>query len=311
MISGITGVICLCFILLTGFKAQKFTNRAEANTPPIGEFIDVDGTQVHYVKKGTGPALILLHGAGGNLKDYDYDLIPELSKRYTVYAFDRPGHGYTDKLPSDGATLQQQSDLLHKATQRLGIKEAHIIGYSFGGALALNWALEKPDFIKGLVLVSSVSMPWPGEVHLNYRIMSKPVIGPAVMAAATAYLSDDYFRSSYASIFAPHPAPDAFMDHIGVNMSVRYKSFVENSRQLTDMRPQIVEQSKRYPSLKMPITLIHGIDDTSVPLQIHSQEFVKIVPQAMLQTIAGMGHAALQLAPKDVIQAIDIMIAAE
>lgn len=311
MISGIVGVICLCFIILTGIKAHNFTRRAEVTTPPIGAFIDVDGTRIHYLKKGSGPALILLHGAGGNLRDYEYNLIPELSERYTVIAFDRPGHGYTDKLTSNGATLQEQSDLLHKAAQKLGIIEAYIAGYSFGGALALNWALEKPDFIKGLVLVSSVSMPWPGEVHLNYRMMSKPIIGPAIMATATAYMSGAYFRSRYATIFEPHPASDDFMDYVGVNMSVRFPSFVENARQLTTMRPQIVAQSQRYSSLDMPITLIHGVEDTSVPLQIHAQEFVKHVPQAKLRTIAEMGHAALQLAPKDVIQAIDTMISAQ
>ncbi len=154
-------------------------------------------------------------------------------------------------------------------------------------------------------------MPWPGDVHLNYRIISKPIIGPAIMAAATAYLPEDFFKKQYASIFTPHSIPDGFLEHIGVNMTVRYNSFVENSRQLIDMRPQIVEQSKRYASLQMPITLLHGTSDTSVYFHIHSQEFIKHVQHAKLHPISGMGHAVLQLAPDTVIKAIDAMISSE
>jgi len=296
--------LCLCLGCLTAYKANRFSQRAEQATPPIGAFITVDGTRIHYTKTGSGPALILLHGAGGHLKDYDYALIPELAKRYTVLAFDRPGHGYTDMLPTQGATLEAQSDLLHKAALQLGVTQAYIAGYSFGGALALNWAIKEPAFVKGLVLISSVSMPWPGEIHSSYRMAAKPIVGPALMAAATAYLPDRYFETRYASVFAPDHPPKGFMGHVGVGMSVRYKSFVENARQLAHMRPQIVEQSQHYPKLQMPITLLHGDADTSVPMHIHSQEFVKITPQAKLQPLSGMGHATMQLAPKDVIQAI-------
>ncbi len=304
MISGIIGVTCLCFILLTGIKAQKFTTRAETNTPPIGEFIDIDGTKIHYVKQGSGPVLILFHGAGGNLKDYTYNLLPRLAQNHTVIAFDRPGHGYTDTFSNSAATLEAQSQLFFKAAEKLGIEDAYLIGYSYGGALSLNMALTYPEFVKGLVLVSSVAMPWPGEIDLNYRLMSKPVFGPALMSLGTAFLGDDYFRSSYKGIFTPHPEPDGFMDHVGVNMTVRVKSFVENSKQLNTLRPQIVEQSQNYSSLKMPIELIHGQDDTSVPISIHAEEFIKVVPHSNLVRIPDIKHALMQLRPDSVIEAI-------
>jgi pimeloyl-ACP methyl ester carboxylesterase len=290
--------LVICFAIITAYRAEQFTKRAEQLFPPVGEFITVDGVQVHYVKQGSGPALIMLHGAGGNLRDYTYGLLPRFAKNHTVIAFDRPGHGYSQNLPTDSATLDEQSNLLRKAAMQLGVKEAIVMGYSYGGALSLNMAVHNPEFVKGLVLISAVSMPWPYKIHINYRMMSKPVIGPALMAATTAYLGDDYFKSSYETVFTPLTPPTGYLEHVGVNLSVRYKSFVENSRQLNSLRPQIVDQSKSYSTLKMPIELIHGVSDPSVPIHVHAEEFIKVVQHANLTAIEGLGHGALQTYPQ-------------
>lgn len=291
---GVTAALLICFIIVTAYRAEQFTKRAELSFPPVGEFITVDGTQVHYVKQGTGPALIMLHGAGGNLRDFTYDLLPNFAKNYTVIAFDRPGHGYSENLPTVGASLKDQSNLLRKTAAELGVNEAIVMGYSYGGALSLNMAVHHPEFVKGLVLISAVSMPWPYKIDINYRLMSKPVFGPALMVAATAYLGDNYFKSSYETVFTPRTPPAGYLDHVGVNLSVRYKSFVENARQLNSLRPQVVDQSRLYPALKMPIELIHGADDPSVPIRVHANEFIKIVPHANLAAVDGLGHGALQ-----------------
>jgi pimeloyl-ACP methyl ester carboxylesterase len=291
---GASLAIVVCFLIVTVYRAEQFIKRAEQSFPPVGEFLTIDGTQVHYVKQGSGPALIMLHGAGGNLRDFTFDLLPHFSKTYTVIAFDRPGHGYSENLPTDSATLKEQSNLLLKAAAELGVQEAIIMGYSYGGALSLNMAVHNPLFVKGLVLISAVSMPWPYKIHINYRMMSKPVFGPALMATATAYLGDDYFKSSYETVFNPLKPPTGYLEHVGVNLSVRYKSFVENSRQLNSLRPQIIDQSKLYSTLSMPIELIHGVNDPSVPILVHANEFIKAVPHANLTSIDGLGHGALQ-----------------
>ena len=294
MFWGLLVAAITSFVIVTAYRADQFTKIAELTTPPSGEFLDIKGIRVHYIKQGSGPALIMLHGAGGNLRDFTFDLAPRFTNNFTVIAFDRPGHGYTSKLSTDGAQLKDQSNLFIEAAKKLGVTEAYVMGYSYGGALSLNMAVNHPEFVKGLVLISAVSMPWPYKIHINYRMMSKPIFGPALMASATSFLGNDYFRSSYESVFAPLPAPEGYLDHVGVNLSVRYKSFVENSRQLNNLRPQIVRQSQQYPMLTMPIELIHGVEDPSVPIHVHANEFVKIVPQASLTAVDGLGHGSLQ-----------------
>lgn len=307
MVWAVLALAVACGALLTVIRANRFTEKAEHDTPPVGQFIDVDGIPVHYIKQGSGPVLIMIHGAGGHVKDFTFDHVARFAKNFTVIAFDRPGHGYTPVLDRPGANLDRQSQLIIQASLKLGVKHAYVLGFSYGGALALHMATHCKDFVKGLVLVSAVSMPWPGKIHLNYRAMSKPFIGPALMAFSTAFFGDSYFRTTYATVFKPHKAPDGYLDHVGVNMSVRFRSFVENARQLNSLYPQVIEQSKLYPMLDIPIELIHGAADTSVPSHIHAQEFIKIVPHANLVVIAGMGHGTHQLAITQIEAAVNAM----
>ena len=63
----------------TAVKSSRNTAKAEADYPPIGEFVEVEGGRIHYVREGSGPEVILLHGAGGNVRDMTFDLMGRLS----------------------------------------------------------------------------------------------------------------------------------------------------------------------------------------------------------------------------------------
>jgi pimeloyl-ACP methyl ester carboxylesterase len=143
-----------------GFAARRAALKAEEKYPPQGEFVSVGKTRVHYVRKGSGPAMILIHGAGGTVRDYAFSLMDKLAKTHTVIAFDRPGHGYTDTMHQNGESPIEQAKLLHAAAEKLGVGKATIMGYSFGGIVALAWALEHPETVGSLMLVSVPAGRW-------------------------------------------------------------------------------------------------------------------------------------------------------
>ena len=129
------------------------TAKIEKAFPPIGEFVEVEGRKVHYLRAGSGPELVLLHGAGANVRDYTFDLFDLLKDRYTVTAFDRPGLGYTDRVPNidtgpfstEGDSPQAQAHMLREAAEKIGIKDPIVAGHSYGGIVALAWAVEGLD----------------------------------------------------------------------------------------------------------------------------------------------------------------------
>jgi alpha-beta hydrolase superfamily lysophospholipase len=74
------------------------TREAERQTPPIGEFMTVDGVRLHYLERGHGPALVLIHGNGMMIQDFLVSgIVDDLAKRHRVIIIDRPGYGYSDR----------------------------------------------------------------------------------------------------------------------------------------------------------------------------------------------------------------------
>ena len=265
--------------------------KAEAAHPPVGQFVTVDGLRVHYDLQGSGPDIILLHGASGNLRDFTFDLRDRLTPYFRVTAFDRPGLGYSDELPNGDFTLAGQVKVLRGAADQLGIKRPIVLGQSYGGSTALEWGLQGGDNgPAALVLLSAPSMPWPGDLGFSYRVLSNPVGQALVVPVAAALVSESFVEKTIARIFAPEAMPAGYIAHIGADLTLRRSTLANNAEQVNGLRPQIVAMQTRYSDLNIPVELIHGDADTIVPLSIHSAKLVKLLPDARLTVVPGGGH---------------------
>lgn len=307
--------IALALALLTGlvqWRAAAREARAESSHPPDGQIIEVDGLKVHAKVMGEGPDLVLIHGASGNLRDFTMGFAQDLSSRYRVILFDRPGMGHSDRLPGKrgawnpkGESPQEQAALLQQAADRLGVKNPIVMGHSFGGAVALAWGLARPQQTATLVLVSAVSKPWPGGLGWLYNVSASRLGGAFFIPAVTAFVPRGIVESSLEAIFAPQTAPDGYADHIGTGLTLRRRASRANAQQVHQLRPHVVAMDAQYDRLTMPIELIHGDADTIVPMHIHAERLVEDIPQAALTRLPGMGHMPHHADPKAVIAAID------
>jgi pimeloyl-ACP methyl ester carboxylesterase len=155
--------------------------RIERAHLPAGRFVDVTGGQLHLLELGRAdaPAVVLLHGASGNLADMRVALGDRLAQRYRVILVDRPGHGWSARPDgSADASPARQATLIHQALERVGVARAIVVGHSWSGALATAYALAYPEAVSGLVLLAPVTHPWPGGVAWFNPILTVPVIGP-------------------------------------------------------------------------------------------------------------------------------------
>ena len=138
------------------YRARK----AEREHPPTGRFVTVDGVRLHYIEKGEGPPVVLLHGNVVTAEDFRTSGVLELlARRHRVIAFDRPGFGYSDRPHGSAWSARAQADLLRDALVVLGIKRPVVLGHSWGAAVALALALNHPDDVRGLVLLSGYYYP--------------------------------------------------------------------------------------------------------------------------------------------------------
>ena len=313
MIFKTLAISTLIAAAVLGGAALFVTQRAAAREaaaiaayPATGNFVTVNGTKIHYEIAGSGPDVILIHGALGNLRDMTFDLKKKLIPRYRVIAFDRPGFGYSDPLPDGDTSLAAQAQILQAAATQIGVTHPIVVGHSYGGAVVMEWALH-PDGLPpaAIVLVSAPTLPWPGALDILYRVTGNRIGAALVVPLITAFVTDDYLHKSVTSIFAPSPVPNGYEAFVGSGLTLRRTSLATNGKQVNTLYDQVVAMAPLYPSLTLPVELVHGDADTSVPLTVHALPLSKILPDAHLTVIEGAGHMPHHSHPDVVIAAID------
>ena len=305
-------LLAILLVLLVQWRAGVREAEAEAAYPPSGQFVDVDGTRIHLKVEGTGPDLVLIHGASGSLRDFTFDLMDRLKGRYRIIAVDRPGLGRSERPKGYGGAWNNaaeppalQARLLEAAAREVGLTNPIILGHSYGGAVALAWALEHPDETAGLVLLAAASNPWPGSLGLLYNVNASRPGGALVVPMITAFSPRSAIEQTVRSIFVPQNVPDGYIAHFGPELTLRRTTMRANAQQVNSLRPYVVEMKERYPGLNLPVEILHGTEDTIVPLAIHSEPLSRQIPGAVLTRMEGIGHTPHHADPQAVVDAID------
>lgn len=290
---------------VTQWRAARHEARAEASHPPTGQILDVDGVQVHASVMGDGPDVVLIHGSSGNLRDMSFALAPALAKNYRVIMIDRPGLGYTHRINDSGATITQQADLLRRAAAQLGAERPIVVGHSYGGAVALAWAVHFPQALSALVPVAAPAMPWDTPLDPLYRVTSSWLGSRLVVPAITAYAPDSRVEAALKDVFAPQPVPYGYAAHFGPGLTLRRVSLRANAKQRANLLGEITALHDRYGEIAVPTEIVHGSADTTVGLTIHAEPLAERIPGATLTRLDGMGHMIQHMATPAIVDAVD------
>ncbi|MCA0872115.1 alpha/beta hydrolase [Seohaeicola saemankumensis] len=287
------------------WRAARHEARALSRHPPQGQILDIDGVQVHAVTMGNGPDVVLIHGSSGNTRDMTFRLAPLLADRYRVIIFDRPGLGYTDRINQTGASIRQQADLLVRAAGELGAERPIVMGQSYGGSVALAWAVHHPDSLLALVPVAAASNPWTTPLDPLYRVTSSPLGSALVVPMLTAFVTDTRVEQAMIGVFAPQAVPEGYIEHFGAGLTLRRTSLRANAMQRAQLLDQITELQPRYGEISVPTEIVHGTADDTVNFSLHSENLARQIPGAVLTPLPGIGHMPQHVAAPDVAAAID------
>ena len=154
------GALLLSLALLAAalaLFAVYIRRRVEATVPPLGRFVQVGDTRLHIVEQGTGPALLLVHGLGAQLRNFTYALTARLAADFRVVCVDRPGCGYSTRPAHVPASLPGQAATIAGLIATLGLDRPIIVGHSYGGAVALALTLNHPTAVGGLALLAPLT----------------------------------------------------------------------------------------------------------------------------------------------------------
>ena len=290
------------------FYVRSKTKQAEAENPPQGRFVTADGVRLHYIERGEGPVLVFLHGNGVYADDFDHSgLLDRAAQQYRVIAFDRPGFGYSERPRSKVWTPQAQARLLRHALQELGVDSAIVLGHSWGTLVALSMALDAPDFVRGLVLLSGYYYP-----SLRADVLTSgpaiPIVGDLMRYTLSPLVGRMLWRPIAKRTFAPLEV-DARFRALPVWMMLRPRQLRASAAEAALMIPSAMALAKRYQELKVPAVIVAGTQDLIVDSSHNSERLNERLPDSELQLQPGVGHMTHYAHPERVMAAIDSIAA--
>ena len=283
------------------YRARK----AERAHPPTGRFVTVDGVRLHYIVKGEGPPVVLLHGNVVTAEDFRTSgLLDLLAKQHRVVAFDRPGFGYSDRPHGSAWSARAQANLLRSALDVLDIKRPVVLGHSWGAAVALAMALNHPEDVRGLVLLSGYYYPTLRADVLLSSPPAIPVLGDLLRFSISPLLGKLLQPLLLKGMFAPLPVPVDFTTGPTPNMSLRPGQIRAESQDGVAMIPGAIAMRHRYQELAMPVVIMAGtkggVVNVKQPRRLHAQ-----IAQSMLRLVPGVGHMLHYAVPEEVAEAIE------
>lgn len=301
-------VLIIASLALFGLGAatQHLAHQAERDFPPTGFMIEAGGIRQHVIEQGPagGPPLVMVHGAFGAAQDFAISIMPQTAPRYRSIAIDRPGHGYSERGAEAPVTPDKQAQYLHAALEALGIRKPILLGFSFGGAVVLAYAMQYPEEVGAVVLINAVSHPWSTPVEPSYRLDGMPVIGPLLRYTLVTPVGHMIMDRGVESVFSPAPVSPAYAQ-APLALSLRPASYHANAEDIRTLKPFLAEQAPRYPLLTMPLIVLASDKDNAASPMIHSHPLAAAVAGSELVEVPGGGHPLHFTRPQAVLQAID------
>jgi pimeloyl-ACP methyl ester carboxylesterase len=233
---------------------------------------------------------VLIHGASGNARDWTMGAMQAIATSHRVYAFDRPGLGRSAAPPEGADDPFVQARLMRRALMQAGHPRAILIGHSYGGTVALAWALDAPETVAGLMVIGAPSQVFPGGVGVSSGLLASPLTGPALARLAPVLVPEALIEASVRRVFAPGEPPPGYVDHLDRSLVLAPAALQVNAAQLVALKDHLRSMVPRYPELPMPVEVLHGTEDTAVPIGIHSEPLAGQIPEARLVPIEGAGH---------------------
>jgi len=292
-------------LAISALVNRHLAKNAENDNPPAGQFLEVNGVRLHYVERGSGAPLVLLHGNGSMIQDFESSgLIDLAAKNYRVIVFDRPGFGHSDRPRNVVWTPAAQAELINSALHRLGVSHAIVLGHSWGASVAVALALKYPALVQGLVLASGYYYPTlrPDVVALSAPAV--PLVGDILGHTLSPIVSRVMWPLLMAKIFGPRSVPRKF-EGFPKEMALRPSQIRASAAESALMIPDAFHYRDEYTNLKMPVVIVAGDEDRLVDIDAQSTRLHRDVPQSKFHRVPGTGHMIHQTATGVVMSAIN------
>ena len=300
----VAGATLTALVSTAAWVAQR-AQSARSQNPPAGNVVNVDDTQVHYLERGHGTPLVLLHGNTLRLEDFVASgLVERLARNYRVLAFDRPGFGYSERPRNRLWTAEAQAALLGQALLQLGVERPIVLGHSWGTLVALELALIPSVDVRKLVLISGYYFATPRLDAVLATPVAIPVLGDVMRYTVSALSARLLLGRTVRAMFAPQAVPVNFMDTLNREMLLRPVQIRANAEDAAYMMPSASALQRRYSEVHAPAMILAGAADKVVDPEKHARRLHVDLENSQLHLLPGVGHMLHHADPAKVVDAI-------
>lgn len=248
-----------------------------------GKMIELDGLQTHYIEKGEGKPVILIHGFYFDTHMWDHN-IDALAKKYKVYALDLWGFGYSTREPLDyGYPLYaRQLELFMDA---LGISKATLIGQSMGGGTIIKFCVDHGGRVEKMVLVDPAILP--NKLPPLGKIANLPVVGEIILGMKSNFMHYFTLRSTF--IYNHAVITPAYFEKV-----TRFQKVADTSEaMLKILRKQFFHtldrEVRQVAAMEIPALIIGGRQSAGIPVEL-TQQVHQIMTGSHLEVFDQTGH---------------------
>ena len=294
VIFGIVFALAAAALLVAGYFAwttRRIARQAEKAVPPLGAFVTVGGNRIHYVEQGEGRPILMIHGLGGTLHHLRRPLMEAFGDDYRLIALDRAGSGYSTRGNEQRGSLKEQARGIADFIDALGLEKPLLVGHSLGGAVAIATALDFPDKIAGLALLSPLtrfeaSLPpefkaLAIESPFRRRLVANTLAVPMSVKNAPVVLD---------AVFGPQQPPADYAVEGGAMAGLRPQHFYATSTDLLGSRLDLQGYEARHGDITMPVGILFGTEDRILNYERHGLSMTDRIPGIELEIVEGVGH---------------------
>ena len=203
---------------------------------------------------------------------------------------------------------QRQADLLRKAIETIRMSRPVVVGHSWGTLVALALALDHPEAVSGLVLLSGYYHPTLRADVPLFSIPAIPAIGDLIRYTVGPLFGSALLPLAVKGMFARLPVPERFANGFPYGLPIRPWQIRAEAQDTATMVSAVAAMQRRYRELSMPVVIMAVTDDRIVNHRKHAVRIHQEIPQSTLRLVPGVGHMLHYAVPEQIVDEIETTI---
>lgn len=310
-----TAILSLSVLGLTALAIKNRMDAATVLPPESARPMDVDGLRLYVIEQGPpdGRPVVLLHGSAGSCWGAE-QLLPLLKDRYHVVVPERPGQGWSDQPQS--YRLASMTETVYQALRLLSVERPILVGWSYGGGVAMRMAADHPGFAGGLLLLASDGPTPPLEGHSEETVMrlattllTKPLLGPLLGWTIVPYLVRRFFaRALHGKFGADRPLLSEAYVRRAKEIYSRPGIILAAAQEWLHEEEDLAELGPYLHNIRVPVWSVSAELDSFVPPHV-GEAIVSTIPGARHVCLPGAPHGFPESRPAETARLLDEFVA--